>query len=164
MKVTAVNPETGEMAELEVGQEMLEQLKNLSNTSTDQATLNRHIDNLDISADAKLLMTSIGNQVIRAGELVINIGRKIIEAVLFIASQIPNASIGFLLGLIVGALIGSVPLIGWILGPFATVIASVFGIVVGGMQDIKDRAIARQIDLVRAEFDILKGEVSVASE
>lgn len=164
MKVTAVNPETGEIAELEVGQEMLEQLKNLSNTSTDQVTLNRHIDNLDISADAKLLMTSIGNQVIRAGELVINIGRKIIEAVLFIASQIPNASIGFLLGLIVGALIGSVPLIGWILGPFATVIASVFGIVVGGMQDIKDRAIARQIDLVRAEFDILKGEVSVASK
>ena len=164
MKVTAVNPETGEIAELEVGQEVLEQLKNLSNTSTDHATLNRHIDNLDISADAKLLMTSISNQVIRAGELVINIGRKIIEAVLFIARQIPNASIGFLLGLIVGALIGSVPLIGWILGPFATVIASVFGIVVGGMQDIKDRAIARQIDLVRAEFDILKGEVSVASK
>ena len=164
MKVKAVNPETGEIAELEVGQEMLESLKHLSDTATDQVTLNRHIDNLDISADAKLLLTSIGEQVIRAGEVVINIGRKIIEAVLFIASQMPNASIGLLLGLLVGVLIGSIPIIGWMLGHFATVIASVFGIVVGATQDIKDRAIARQIDLVRAEFDVLKGEISVARE
>lgn len=164
MKVKAVNPETGEIAELEVDQEMLESLKQLSDTATDQVTLNRHIDNLDVSADAKLLLTSIGEQVIRAGEVVINIGRKIIEAVLFIASQMPNASIGLLLGLLVGALIGSIPIIGWMLGHFATVIASVFGIVVGAMQDIKDRAIARQIDLVRAEFDVLKGEISVARE
>ena len=164
MKVKAVNPETGEIAELEVAQEMLESLKRLSDTATDQVTLNRHIDNLDVSADAKLLLTSIGEQVIRAGEVVINIGRKIIEAVLFIASQMPNASIGLLLGLLVGALIGSIPIIGWMLGHFATVIASVFGIVVGAMQDIKDRAIARQIDLVRAEFDVLKGEISVARE
>ena len=164
MKVKAVNPETGEIAELEVAQEMLESLKRLSDTATDQVTLNRHIDNLDVSADAKLLLTSIGEQVIRAGEVVINIGRKIIEAVLFIASQMPNASIGLLLGLLVGALIGSIPIIGWMLGHFATVIASVFGIVVGAMQDIKDRAIARQIDLIRAEFDVLKGEISVARE
>ena len=164
MKVKAVNPETGEIAELEVGQEMLESLKRLSDTATDQVTLNRHIDNLDVSADAKLLLTSIGEQVIRAGEVVINVGRKIIEAVLFIASQMPNASIGLLLGLLVGALIGSIPIIGWMLGHFATVIASVFGIVVGAMQDIKDRAIARQIDLIRAEFDVLKGEISVARE
>lgn len=164
MKVTAVNPDTGKTAELEVRDETLESLKNLSATSADQATLNRHIDNLDISADAKLLLTSVSDQVIRAGELVINVGRKIVEAVLFIASQIPNASIGLLLGLLVGALIGSIPLIGWILGPFATVIASVFGIVVGGMEDLKDRAIARQIDLIRADFDVLKGEISVAGE
>ena len=164
MKVKAVNPETGEIAELEVGQEMLESLKHLSDTATDQVTLNHHIDNLDVSADAKLLLTSIGEQVIRAGEVVINIGRKIIEAVLFIASQMPNASIGLLLGLLVGALIGSIPIIGWMLGHFATVIASVFGIVVGAMEDIKDRAIARQIDLIRAEFDVLKGEISVARE
>ena len=164
MKVTAVNRDTGRIAELEIGEEVLESVTNLSTTSTDQATLKRHIDNLEISADAKLLLTSIGDQVIRVGELVINIGRKIIEAVLFIASQIPNASIGLLLGLLVGALIGSIPLIGWILGPFATVIATVFGVVIGVREDIKDRAIARQIDLIRAEFDVLKGEISVVSE
>ena len=39
MKITAVNPDTGKTAELEVGDETLESLKNLSATSTDQATL-----------------------------------------------------------------------------------------------------------------------------
>ena len=160
MKASAVNPETGKVATVELTLEEVSALEALS-TTTSSAVLQSHIDNLSVSADVKMFLGNVSEAIVRVGELVIHLGKKILEAVLFIHSRYPSTSIGLLLGLLMGVLASTIPLLGWLLGPLVGLVASLFGVVVGSLDDLKDREIARQIELIRAEFDVLKGELNV---
>ena len=95
--------------------------------------------------------------------MVIRIGKKIVEIVLMIASKFPNATFGLVLGLIVGALVASIPLIGGLLGAFVLPIAAAFGLATGYVDDVRDQSLAKKVAEASAMFQPLKGGANVVS-
>ncbi len=98
------------------------------------------IDNLDISSDAKFMLHSFVDKtievVVGTGKVVIWIGRKILEVVIFMGHHFPNATFGMVFGAVIGILIASIPIIGWLLGGAAPVLA-ILGLSLGAIEDLK---------------------------
>ena len=108
----------------------------------------RVIDNLNVSADAKVWLHSILEKSIEVatatGKIVIWIGRKILDIVLFLLREFPNATFGVVFGLVVGHLIGLIPIIGFIMGPLVGTILVAFGLL-GVAQDMREQDIRRRV-------------------
>ena len=163
MKVFTKDLNTGKTIEVEIPDENLEALQALAQDNVSDTKLQSYIDNLDLPADAKALIASILKTAVRVGEMVIRIGKKIVEIVIMIASKFPNATFGLVLGLIVGALVTSIPLIGGLLGAFVLPIAAAFGLATGYMDDLRDNSLAKKVAEVSAMFQPLKSDANVVS-
>ncbi len=122
----------------------------------------RRIDNLDVSADVKVRLHSIQEKTIEvmtvAGRVVIRIGRKILDVVLWLLREFPNATFGVVFGLVVGFLVGQVPIIGFLIGPLVTVILTAFGFVHGMAQDLREKPIGRRTVELCSRFSALNTE------
>ena len=120
----------------------------------------KRIDNLNVSADAKVLLASILEKSIEvvtvAGKVVIWIGRKILDVVLFLLREFPNAAFGVIFGLVVGYLIGLIPVIGFLIGPLVGTILAAFGFVQGTAQDLREKDIRRRTVEICRQFNSLK--------
>ena len=118
------------------------------------------IDNLDISSDAKFMLHSFVNKtievVVDTGKVIIWIGRKILEVVIFVARHFPNATFGMVFGAVLGILIASVPIIGWLLGGIVPVLA-ILGLSLGAIEDLK-QALAGdpRVREIFGQFDSLR--------
>ena len=163
MKAFTEDPNTGKTIQVEIPDENLEALQVLAQDRVSDSKLQSYIDNLDLPADAKALIASILKTAVRVGEMVIRIGKKIVEIVLMIASKFPNATFGLVLGLIVGALVASIPLIGGLLGAFVLPIAAAFGLATGYVNDVRDQSLAKKVAEASAMFQPLKGGANVVS-
>ena len=163
MKAFTKDLNTGKTIEVEIPDENLEALQALTQDRVSDTKLQSYIDNLDLPADAKALIASILKTAVRVGEMVIRIGKKIVEIVIMIVSKFPNATFGFVLGLIVGALVTSIPLIGGLLGAFVLPIAAAFGLATGYMDDLRDNSLAKKVAEVSAMFQPLKSDANVVS-
>ena len=163
MKAFTEDPNTGKTIQVEIPDENLEALQVLAQDRVSDSKLQSYIDNLDLPADAKALIASILKTAVRVGEMVIRIGKKIVEIVLMIASKFPNATFGLVLGLIVGALVASIPLIGGLLGAFVLPIAAAFGLATGYVNDVRDQSLAKKVAEASAMFQPLKGSANVVS-
>jgi hypothetical protein len=163
MKAFTKDLNTGKTIEVEIPDENLEALQALTQDRVSDTKLQSYIDNLDLPADAKALIASILKTAVRVGEMVIRIGKKIVEIVIMIASKFPNATFGLVLGLIVGALVTSIPLIGGLLGAFVLPIAAAFGLATGYMDDLRDNSLAKKVAEVSAMFQPLKSDANVVS-
>lgn len=161
MKAIAEDLNGGQDIEVEIALENLEDLQTLAQDRISDSKLHSYIDNLDISADAKALIASILKATVRVGEIVIRIGKRILEIVIMFTTRFPNASFGFLLGILVGALVSSIPLIGGLLGSFVLPIAAAFGLASGYMDDIHDQRLAHKVADATAMFQPLNGEIHV---
>lgn len=128
----------------------------LNRTTNSESKIKSTLENLNISADAKSALYAIINTTIRAGRLIVKIGRKILDIVIETLKNFPNASFGLVLGGMMGVLVASVPLIGVILAPFITPLAMIYGFVVGMKQDVNDRNLANAIAAANAKFDHLR--------
>ena len=119
--------------------------------------LNRMIDNLEISADAKVLIKSIMDAVIKVGDVVLRIGKRIIEIVFGIVKRFPNATFGLVLGVVLSVLIASIPIIGAILGPLLSPVLIAFGLAAGFMKDMKESPIEQAAKDETSSLEPLKG-------
>lgn len=122
----------------------------------------RLIDNLNVSADVKLRIHSIQEQTIEAmtvaGKVTIRIGRKILDVVLWLVREFPNATFGVIFGLVVGHLIGLIPIIGFLIGPLVGTILAAFGLVQGMAQDLREKNIGRRTVELCRQFTALRTE------
>lgn len=152
MKLEVTNPETGQP---DLSEEFLTELT--TQTLLKKELLSR-LDNLPVSADAKALLCKMAGTAMKVGTTVVKIGHKILEVVLGIVTRFPNASFGLVFGAIAGALIGGIPLIGFVLGPVVTPLLAAFGLLMGAKADFADAALEGRIMEAVAAFDPLKGE------
>ncbi len=118
--------------------------------------LQRWINRLPLKADAKRILHAIAKKTIMAGDIVIRIGRKILEIALFLTRKCPMATTGLVIGALIGVLAGSIPIIGLVLGPIIMPLAMSVGLTVGAFQDIRDAALRSAVQESIAEFDKLK--------
>lgn len=110
-------------------------------------TIIDRIERMDISADAKALLRDLARITIRVGEVVVAIGRKVVDFAFELMKAFPNTVFGVIIGLIVAALVGSVPVLGALLAPLAVA----FGLAKGALEDVKNSGLrGRVADLERA--------------
>ena len=120
MKIEAVNPETGESFALEMSPEELEQLVRDARPRLSKKQLERRIDNLAISADAKALLASFMSATIKIGNAVLNIGRRILEIVFDLVRRYPNFTFALVMRLVGAILLGVAPWLAPVLVPLMT--------------------------------------------
>jgi len=135
------NSQTGEEKIADLNEEQIEGFSTINEQSIDSSILKSFIDNLTTSAQTKVILDSIYNFTIQAGEVIIYVGRKIIELLTYFANKYPSVTIGGLIGFIIGTLISTIPFIGWILGPVIIPLTTALGLVAGLATDLSDSVI-----------------------
>ncbi len=118
--------------------------------------IRRQIARLNISADAKSILYKLAKTTIQAGEFVIRIGRKILDVACFLLREYPNTTFGMILGAILGSLVTSVPVIGFLIGPPTMALGMTTGAFMGLLEDIKDKSLKRNIQEAMVSFETLK--------
>jgi len=161
MKAIAEDLDTGEKITVDITEDHFEELRTLAEDKVSDSKLDSYINNLHLSADAKQLIASILKASVKVGDLVIRVGKRIVELVVMLVSKFPNATFGLILGLIVGALVAAIPLLGALLGGLVTPIATIFGLTKGYFEDLKDQNLKRKIAEATAMFQSLNGEAHV---
>ncbi|MWD26867.1 hypothetical protein E0K89_005185 [Aquicoccus sp. SCR17] len=157
--VEAVAPGTGKTMQMECVAESEEEIRDLLSFDLSEETLKKRIGALDISADAKSLIFTISKTTIRIGSMAVKIGRKILDIITALLSEFPMSSTGAIFGAVFGYLVTSVPVIGFVFGPFVGALAIAFGFAVGAIQDLGNNALERRIRSSVASFEVLKSRV-----
>jgi len=156
MIISGVDSQTGKEIKTEVSALPAAFIKYMSDFNLSEKNIKASIDKLQISADAKSALYAFSRTTIKAGEFILKIGRKIVDFVLTLYEEFPTASFGMIFGGIVGLLISSIPIAGFVLGPVFAPIAISFGLVVGVSEDLKDKSLARKITEFNAGLTPLK--------
>ena len=157
MKIEALDRDSGEMFSGEApGLDEAFISKFFTSFDVSERDLQRSIDRLPLSADAKRILHAIARKTIMAGEIVIRIGRRIIEIALTLVRKFPMATAGLVIGTLIGVLAGSIPVVGFLLGPIITPLAMSIGLGTGAIQDIRDAALKSAVQESIAEFHKLK--------
>lgn len=156
MLVTATTPITNTPLSQDVAAESIDDIKDLLAFDLSPDALKKKLDRLDISADAKSILFTIAKTSIRVGTVVVQLGRKVLDLVIGLLSEFPNATKGAIIGGLFGVLVSAVPLIGLVLGPLLTPLAVALGFLNGVWEDIGDKAMARRIASEVKRFDGLK--------
>jgi len=159
MIVEAVEPESGKTMQMECAAESEGEIRDLLSFDLSEVLLKKRIDALAISADAKSILFTIAKTTIRVGSMVVKIGRKVLDTITTILAEFPMASTGTIFGAIFGYLVTSVPIIGFVFGPFIGALAIAFGFAVGAIQDMGNKALERRIRLSVVSFETLKPKV-----
>ena len=159
MHVEATTPESRTTVSLDVPELSEGEMQQLRKETLTDDQLNRLLDNIELSADAKAMLAELKQATIKVGEIVVRIGKRIIEIVLAIFKQYPHASFGALLGMLVGLLVSAIPILGALLGPLVMPITIAFGLVHGYREDMRDLAVDRKIREAISMFEPLQGAV-----
>ena len=157
--VEALDPETGKTIQMECAAESEDEIRDLLTFDLSEDALKKRIDALAISADAKSVLFTIAKTTIKVGSMVLRIGRKILDIVTSILADFPMATTGTIFGAVFGYLVASVPIIGFLVGPFIGALAIAFGFAAGAMQDLGDMALERLIRSSLVPFETLKPKV-----
>lgn len=96
------------------------------------------IERLSISADAKALLMDVARLTVKAGQFVLNIGRKILTVAFEIVQRFPRTVFGVIIAFIVTALIASIPFLGGLLAPVVGPLMLAFGVTTGALHDMRD--------------------------
>jgi len=107
--------------------------------------LRDRINRLSISADAKALLNDLADVTVDVGGKVIAAGRQILAFVFDLAKRFPNTTFGVIVALIVSSLIGSIPLLGFVLGPLLAPMLLAFGLAAGALADLNEAAIRSRV-------------------
>ena len=159
MKIEAVDPNTGKTVAMDCAAESEDEISDLLSFDLSEEALKKRLNQLAISADAKSILFTIAKTTIKVGAFVVKIGRKILDLVINLLGEFPMASTGTIFGAIFGYLVTSIPIIGFIFGPFVGTLAIAFGFAAGAMQDLGNKALERRIRASVASFDTLKPKV-----
>lgn len=114
------------------------------------------LDRLELSADGKAVLFKLAETSIMAGQTVVSIGRKVLSILISLIKSFPNTAAGVVIGATLSFLIGSIPILGMILGPILSPLLMAFGIGMGAVADFQTTLLrARMADLETA-FEVLK--------
>jgi len=119
--------------------------------------LHRRIDNLALPAEHKLALTRVSDLTARAGQQVVDIGRRIVAFTFELARQFPGLTFAVLLALVVNALLASVPLLGPLLQPLFGPLVLATGVTIGGLADLYEGDMRGRVENLVTEFQRLFG-------
>lgn len=82
-----------------------------------RAALKARLHDLNLAKEDKGLLWSLVDKGVTVADRVLRVGQLALEVLVSVAERFPNALCGLVVGLAAQALLGAVPLLGWILAP-----------------------------------------------
>lgn len=152
MTIQFTHPVTNETIEIEVDTMNIDELRELYKPKTSEKTLLSAIQNLDLPAEAKALMLKIKNFIIQVGGIAIDIGKKILELIIYFIKKFPNASTGLVVGAFIGMLTALVPVIGTFLSSILAPLLAALGMALGSWEDLKEIAMKSSMNNAIKEY------------
>lgn len=96
------------------------------------------LDRMSLSADTKALLMDLAAVTVKAGEFVVNLGRKILTLALAVVQAFPGTIFGTVVAVVVAALIAGFPVIGAAIAVFLKPLLVTYGLTVGALSDLRD--------------------------
>ncbi len=152
------DPKTNTWKSIEISNEQMKSLNTINDIVIEDNQINSYIDNLNISPEIKVVLDSLLNYSMKIGDLILNIGRKIVEVILYFVQNFPNMIIGTIIGFTIGSIISSIPVLGWALGWLILPLSTALGMGMGLKVDLQDKKLANKIkDETSDLFGTMKG-------
>jgi len=157
MLIEMTNAKTNEKVEIEVDDinvvELEEQFKPVLSVNE----LRMIIKNFSVPPEVKAMLNELLNFSIKVGEVVLEVGRKIIEVLKVLVKAYPNTAAGLLVGSLIGLLLSSIPVLGWLLGWLLVPLFTALGLALGMWKDLGDTELGTAIeDVLKTIFSGLK--------
>lgn len=118
----------------------------------DRATINRRIERLNVSADMKVILSSVVDTTIEVGGRLVDLGARVIAFVFELAKAYPGVAFGVVAALVLSYLISSIPVIGPLLSPFLTPLLLIVGIGLGALDDLTDGGMRARLSGLQAQL------------
>lgn len=146
------NTKTNTWKSVDISKEQMESLNTINDILIEDNQINSYIDSLNISPETKVVLDSLLNYSMKIGDLILNIGRKILEIILYFVQNFPNMIIGTIIGFTIGSIISSIPILGWALGWLILPLSTALGMGMGLKVDLQDKKIANKIKDVTSDL------------
>jgi len=137
MIVNIKDPETGKEYTEDIESLTQSDLDTMSKEYTTEAKVKRYIENLDVSADMKAILSKLSRFSITVGKTALKIGKKILEIAIMLMSKFKIATFGLIVGALLTVIISSIPLIGAALATFLAPWLLLLGLGRGFLEDLK---------------------------
>ena len=118
----------------------------------DRATINRRIERLNVSADMKVILSSLVDTTIEIGGKLVDIGARVIAFVFELAKAYPGVAFGVVAALVLSFLISAIPVIGPLLSSFLTPLLLIIGIGLGALDDLTDGEMRARLSGLQAQL------------
>lgn len=115
------------------------------NTALPLRKITDRLERMVLSADVKAILLDLARISVKVGEVVLQIGRKILTVVFEILSRFPNTIFGVVIGVAIGMLIGSIPFLGAVLAPVLTPLMIAYGLTKGAIADLSNQKWASSV-------------------
>jgi len=157
MIVQGFDQKTGKTKEFEAPNLDQDALDALNESTMSKRQIKHKLDNMNISADARAMLHTLIDVTLKVGKVIIQVGKKILEYVIDFLKNYPHAGFCMILGLILGTLVASIPVIGFVLGWLVQPLFAALGLAIGWKTDFDDKVLARKIAEVQMAFSPLSG-------
>lgn len=145
MLVEMTNPETKKIMAVEVEGIDIDVLKEQFKSILSASELKRIIDNLDIPAEARAMLSELLNFSIKVGTIVLEVGKKIIEVIKLLAKNFPNITAGLIIGVTLSFLVSCIPLLGPLLGYICTPLFLLVGVGAGVLKEYENTDLGKAL-------------------
>ena len=124
----------------------------VNSTERSDAQILRRIDSLSLSADAKALLADLLKFGTDVGNVVLRIGRKVLDFALSLIQQFPQLGFAVVLAAVLATLLSMVPVLGGLLCPILTPLALVLGVSWGALKEYETGDLADRVKEFAARF------------
>lgn len=124
----------------------------VNSTERSDAQILRRIDSLSLSADAKALLADLLKLGTEVGNVILRIGRKVLDFVLSLIQQFPNLAFAVVLAAVFAALLSMVPVLGGLLSPILTPLALALGVSWGTLKEIEAGDLGNRVKEFASQF------------
>jgi hypothetical protein len=157
MNVEMTHPETKQLLVIEVSDVDTEALKEKFKLNFSEAEFKRIIDNLNIPAEAKVLLAELLDFSIKVGTVVLDIGKKIIEVVKALVKNFPHIAAGVIIAVTLSLLVSAIPFLGPPLSFLLTPLFLLVGVGTGILKDYEKTDLGKALkEVIDAIFVGLK--------
>ena len=119
-------------------------------TSQPLRKLKEYIDRTDLSADMKALLYDIAKLTVKVGEVVVAVGRRVLDIAMTLIKKFPNTTLGVVVAVVISTVLSSFL---WpALAAALSKLLILLGITAGAIEDIRQNAMKEAMDRVAAQF------------
>lgn len=108
------------------------------------------LDGTDLSADLKALLYDVAKVTIKVGEVVVAVGRRVLDIAMTLVAKFPNMTLGVIVAVVISTVVSGFV---WpALAAALTKLLILLGLTAGAIEDIRQNAMKDAMDRIAAQF------------